>query len=91
VGARRTSRSGSGGGGGARSARRVRIYVLRDAKAQPVEVQLGITDGSKTEVQTDELKENDAVIIGTSSGGAPAQGGVANPFQPAAPRIFGVR
>jgi HlyD family secretion protein len=90
VGARRTSRSGSGAGG-ARAARRVRIYVLRGAKADPVEVQLGITDGSKTEVQSEELKEDDPVIIGTSSGAAPAQGGVVNPFQPAAPRIFGFR
>lgn len=91
VGARRTSRSGGAGGGG-RSERRVRIYVLRGAKAHPVEVQLGITDGSKTEVRDGELKENDAVIIGMASGASPqAQTGVANPFQPSRPRGFGFR
>jgi HlyD family secretion protein len=88
VGARRTSRSGGGGGGG-RSERRVRIYVLRDTKAHPVDVQLGITDGSKTEVRDGELKENDAVIIGMASG--QAETGVANPFQPSRPRGFGFR
>jgi HlyD family secretion protein len=88
AGARRTSRAG--GGGGVRSARRVRIYVLKDAKVQPVEVQLGITDGSKTEVVEGDLKENDAVIIGMSSS-ATGQTGVTNPFQPSRPGGFGFR
>jgi HlyD family secretion protein len=83
VGQRRTSRPGSGGaGGGAPRVREVKVYVLKDAKSQPVEVQVGITDGSKTEVVGGELKENDAVIIGMSSAAAQAQSGVANPFQP---------
>jgi HlyD family secretion protein len=92
-GARRTSRSASRGSGGAAvAARRVRIYVVRDFKAQPVEVQLGITDGSRTEVTSDELNENDLIIIGMSSaGGAQTQSGVTNPFQPARPRGFGFR
>ncbi len=90
VGARRTSRSGGGGGG--EGGRRVRIYVLKNLKAQPVEVQLGITDGSKTEVRDGELNENDAVIIGMASGAsAQNQAGVANPFQPTQPRGFGFR
>lgn len=90
VGARRTSRSGGGGGG--EGGRRVRIYVLKNLKAQPVEVQLGITDGSKTEVRDGELNENDAVIIGMASGAsAQSQAGVANPFQPTRPRGFGFR
>jgi HlyD family secretion protein len=91
VGARRTSRSGGSGGGG-RGERRVRIYVLRDARVHPVEVELGITDGSKTEVRGGELKENDAVVIGMSSAaGSQGQTGVANPFQPSQPRGFGFR
>ncbi len=89
-GARRTSRSGGGGGGEARRLREVRIYLLRDAKAQPVDVQLGISDGSKTEVISGDLKENDPVIIGMASG-AQSQTGVANPFQPSGPRFFGFR
>jgi len=91
VGARRTSRS-PGGGGGGRGGRRVTIYVLSAGKAEPVEVQLGITDGSKTEVRDGELREKDAVIIGmASSAGAQSQTGVVNPFQPSQPRGFGFR
>jgi len=90
-GARRTSRSGGGGGVG-RRVRQVRIYVVRDAKAQPIDVQLGISDGSKTEVVAGDLKENDPVIIGIASGTASAsQAGVVNPFQPARPRGVGFR
>ncbi len=89
-GARRTSRSGGGGGAEVRRVRQVRIYVLRDAKAQPLDVQLGISDGSKTEVVAGELKENDPVIIGMTSGAA-SQSGVANPFQSSQPRPFGFR
>jgi HlyD family secretion protein len=94
VGQRRTSRgggSGAGGGGGeGRRVREVKVYVLKDGKAQPLDVQVGITDGSKTELISGGLNENDPVIIGMSSGaGAQAQSGVANPFQPQVPRPGG--
>jgi HlyD family secretion protein len=93
LGARRTSRApGGAGSGGGRGGRRVSIYVLRAGQAEPVEIQLGITDGSKTEVRDGELEENDAVIIGmTSSAASQSQTGVANPFQPSQPRGFGFR
>lgn len=93
LGARRTSRSGAGGnaGGQGRRVRQVKIYLLKDGKAQPVDVQLGITDGSKTEVVAGKVNENDPVILSmSSSAAAQAQSGVANPFQPAGPR-FGFR
>lgn len=95
VGTRRTSRAagaGAGGGSGGRGNRRATVYVLKDNKAKAVEVQLGITDGTRTEVRGGELNENDPVIIATSStaaGGAPS--GVANPFQPQQPRGPGFR
>jgi HlyD family secretion protein len=85
VGMRRTSRAGGigGAGSGARGNRRATIYLLRGAQAQPVEVQIGITDGSRSEVLGDTLNESDAIVIGMSSAAAPAaQSGVANPFQP---------
>jgi HlyD family secretion protein len=93
VGTRRTSRAAGvgGGAGGARANRRVTVYVLNDNKAKPVEVQLGITDGSRTEVRGGELKENDPLIIATSSSGATAPSGVANPFQPQQQRGPGFR
>jgi HlyD family secretion protein len=83
VGTRRTSRAAGvgGGGGGGRGNRSATIYLLRDNKAQPVEVQLGITDGSRTEVRDGTLTENDPVIIATSSAASANQTGVANPFQ----------
>ena len=90
VGARKTSRSPGGGGGGG-GGRRITLYVLSAGKAEPVEVQLGITDGSKTEVGDGELKENDPVIIGLTSAGTQSQTGVVNPFQPSQPRGFGFR
>jgi len=94
LGAKRTSRSpGSGAGGGGRGGGRlVTLYLLSAGKAEPVEVQLGITDGSKTEVRDGEIKEKDAVIIGmTSSASSQSQTGVVNPFQPSQPRPFGFR
>ncbi|HEV8724574.1 MAG TPA: efflux RND transporter periplasmic adaptor subunit [Candidatus Binatia bacterium] len=90
VGARRTSRPGGGGGGGSegRRMREVKIYVVKGSKAQSVDVQVGITDGSRTEVISGALNENDPVIIGmSSSAGSQSQTGVVNPFQPAQPRV----
>lgn len=92
-GARRTSRAGGGGGSGSATGggRRVTLYVLSAGEATPVEVQLGITDGSKTEVREGELKENDPVIIGMVTTGTQSQTGVVNPFQSNQPRGFGFR
>ncbi len=87
---RRTSRGGGSGvvGTEAKRVRQVKVYVLKDGKAEPVDVQVGITDGSKTEVLAG-LKENDPVIVGLSSAAAaPGQTSVANPFQPQVPGGF---
>jgi HlyD family secretion protein len=84
VGTRRTSRAGGVGAGsaGARGNRRATVYILKENKPHPIEVQLGITDGSRTEVRAG-LNENDDLIIATSSAaGAASQSGIANPFQP---------
>jgi len=88
VGARRTSRAGGSGGAAAdaRRVRQVKIYLLKDGKAQPVEIQVGITDGSKSEVIDSALKENDPIIIGLSSSANQGQSATVNPFQPAQPR-----
>ena len=89
----RAGPAGSGGGGGeARRVRQVKIYLLKDGKAQPVEIQVGITDGSKTEVIDSALKENDPIIIGLSSSANQGQAGVGQSV-PAAPqpRLQGFR
>jgi HlyD family secretion protein len=54
------------------------VYVLRNHKAEPVELTTGITDGSFTEVVAGELGEGDRVITDTAStkpASAPASGG----------------
>ena len=92
VGTRRTSRAaGAGGGaGGGRGNRSVIVYVLKENRPQPVEIQLGITDGSRTEVLAGDLNEKEPLIIATSSAAAAGQSGVANPFQPQQPRGRGI-
>lgn len=94
VGARRTSRAtgARGGGAGGRATRTATIYVLKDNKAQPVEIELGITDGTRTEVRGEALNDNDHVIIAISSAASSAgQSGIANPFQPQRTRGPGFR
>jgi HlyD family secretion protein len=87
VAQRQTRRAGSGGGAEAVRVRQVKVYTLKESKAQPVDVQVGITDGSRTEIIAG-LNENDSVIIGTSSGAAAQAQGVASPFQPQFPGGF---
>ena len=93
VGERRTSRQSAARGSGAvgGGTRRARIYLLKDDKAQPVEIQLGITDGSRTEIRTGDVKENDPVIIGMSSAADSSGPALPNPFQPQPSRGFGFR
>ena len=64
---------GGGGGGGGRSGRGAvsgRVWVqAQDGKLVPVQVTLGISDGSSTEVVAGELKEGQDVVVGTVGGG----------------------
>lgn len=50
-----------GGGGGDLDARKT-LWVLRDNKPAPLRVEVGITDGTYTEVVTANLNDNDEVI-----------------------------
>jgi HlyD family secretion protein len=90
--AARTTRAG--GGGRRRSASRsqsrdgregrwVRVYILKDRLPHSVELRLGITDGSYTEVLEGEVEEGSQVIIAVAeSAKAGGQPGITNPFQP---------
>lgn len=64
---------------------RARIYTLDDNK-QPkaLNVRLGLTDGSMTEVIAAEVKEGIDIITGTAQG----QGSTSKAPQPAGPRMF---
>jgi HlyD family secretion protein len=55
--------------------RRSTVYVLQDGRPVPVEVRLGLNDGSSTEVLSGELAEGSEVIIGTGPKPGPAGGG----------------
>ena len=41
-----------------------KLYVLRDARLEPVSVKLGISDGRFTEISSDRLKTGDRVVVG---------------------------
>jgi HlyD family secretion protein len=83
-------RGGNRAGQGARSkgegsgGREATVYVLRDEKATPVKVRIGITDGASTEVVTDAIKEGEQVVVAMSTTGK--QAGAA---APGGRRLFG--
>jgi HlyD family secretion protein len=55
--------------------RRTTVYVLEDGRPRPVELKLGLNDGSSTEVLGGELAEGREVIVGGGARPAPAGGG----------------
>ncbi len=76
-GERRPAGGGTGAGGGRRqgaaaaaASDRRTVWVLRDEKPQQVNVRIGVSDGSLTEVVEGELKEGDAVITDVTIGEA---------------------
>ena len=65
---------------------RGRLWVKDGKFVRPVNIQIGATDGTQTEVSGDELKEGMKVVRGESKGPELADGGdTTNPF---APKIF---
>lgn len=84
-GGNRNAGQGSRSRGEGRGNREATIYVLRDQKATPVRVRLGISDGTSTEVVAGELKEGEQVILTMSGSGSQARS--ATP--PGGRRFFG--
>jgi HlyD family secretion protein len=68
------SRSGGGGGSDHRT-----VYRLKGIQAEPVDIQIGLTDGSVTEVVSGDLHEGDPIITELLSDSAGASGGGASP------------
>ncbi|MFO0830795.1 MAG: efflux RND transporter periplasmic adaptor subunit [Phycisphaerales bacterium] len=58
-----------------------RVWVLRQGKPEAIVVVAGLSDGSMTEVTSDELREGDEVIVG-QAGVTAASNGTTNPFAP---------
>ncbi|UCF79495.1 MAG: efflux RND transporter periplasmic adaptor subunit [Candidatus Eiseniibacteriota bacterium] len=54
----------------------------RGGKLEPVQIRVGLTDGSFTEVLSPELAEGDVVVTGFSRNGSGEQRTPTNPFQP---------
>jgi HlyD family secretion protein len=58
---------------GGRQAATGRVYILENGEPKPVDVRLGLTDGSSTELLGAALEEGMELIIGVSEPGRPAQ------------------
>ena len=68
-----------------RSGARGRVFVPgADGKPSAVTLQLGLSDGSMTEVVTGEIKEGDQIIIGTQTAGTSSSSSTA----PRGPRMM---
>jgi HlyD family secretion protein len=65
---------------------RGRLWVKDGKFVRPVDIQIGSSDGTQTEVSGDEVKEGMKVVTGESRGTDLADGGETNPFGP--PKIF---
>lgn len=65
---------------------RGRTWLYIDKQLKPVALRLGISDGTYTEVISDELQETSEVVTGvtglTPARGTPTQGGTGNPLMP---------
>ena len=63
---------------------RGRAWLYIDNQLKPVMLRLGISDGTHTEVISEEVQENTEVVTGvtglTSTRGTPTQGGSGNPL-----------
>jgi len=65
---------------------RGRAWLYLDNQLKPVTLRLGISDGTYTELISDELQESSEVVTGVtglaSTRGTPTQGGTGNPLMP---------
>lgn len=66
---------------------RGRAWTFTDGQLKPLQLRLGISDGTNTEVLGGELQENAEVVTGVTGLGptraTPTQGGTGNPLMPA--------
>ena len=65
---------------------RGRAWLFMDRQLKPVNLRLGISDGTTTELLSEELQENMEVVTGVtglaSTRGTPQGGGAGNPLMP---------
>ncbi|MCY1013604.1 efflux RND transporter periplasmic adaptor subunit [Nannocystis pusilla] len=58
------------------------VWVLVDGQPKPVQVQIGISDGSMTEIVGGELTEGMQVIVGATGGETATKAATTSPFNP---------
>jgi HlyD family secretion protein len=61
------------------------VWVRRGERVTPIQVKTGVTDGTKTEIESPELKEGLEVVMGEIQAGQATEQ-VNNPFAPRMPR-----
>ena len=71
-------RGGEGGDGGGGGSQRGRVYLLVNGKPTPAKVKVGLSDGSRTEIEGP-VEPGAEVVIGMD-GGTSAAPGAARPF-----------
>jgi len=62
------------------------VWIPEGAFVKPLAVRIGLSDGTMTEIESPEIKEEARVIVGEQSKDAPAPTATASPF---APKLFG--
>jgi HlyD family secretion protein len=73
AGEAQAARAGGGGGSG-------RVWIVgEDGSPKAVSVRLGLTDGSMTEIVSDEIKEGSEVIVGQQTATQPKPAGMPGP------------
>jgi HlyD family secretion protein len=78
-------RGGAGDRSATRHADRGRVWQIEGNLLRPVDVEVGLSDGSFTEIRSPELKEDMELAIGEARNDQPAGGETTNPF---APKLF---
>jgi HlyD family secretion protein len=62
------------------------VWVPRDSFVKPFPVYVGVSDGSMTEIQGEEIKESTPIVLGEQPKETANAGGTASPFTP---KLFG--
>lgn len=68
---------------GSRSKTNSRVWVLREDVPTPITVTTGLSDGTVTEIITEDLREGDSIVVGQAATSASASNATTNPFAPA--------
>lgn len=78
-------RPGSSGEDGRQEAGRGVVWIQEGAYVRPVPVRVGLSDGTTSEVQSDQLKEEMAVVVGQETREETRSQSAASPFTPQFP------